>query len=100
MRALDIVFFVWLSLNWAFMLFVLLKVSRGVKIASVEIESTALAASTEDGTPADDEMILRMLAGARFGPNASLTLPSGRVLSASEAQVLTSFYAEDAGDES
>lgn len=39
----------------------------------------------------DDVACLRMLAGASFAE--TLTLPSGRVLSAAEAQALTSAYA-------
>ena len=47
----------------------------------------------------NDELVLRMMAGATFGPNSSLVLPSGRHLSAEEAQALTSFYAADAKKE-
>lgn len=36
---------------------------------------------------------LRILAGANFGPNAQLTLPSGRTVGHAEAQALTSAYA-------
>ncbi len=43
----------------------------------------------------NDEEILRMLGGATFGPDASLTLPSGKTLAANEAQVMTSLYADD-----
>lgn len=43
----------------------------------------------------NDEAILQMLAGANFGPNSSLTLPSGKKLNASEAQTWTSVYADD-----
>lgn len=38
-----------------------------------------------------------MLAGAHFGPNANLTLPSGERLSAAEANALTGVYADAAG---
>lgn len=48
----------------------------------------------------DDAACLQMLAGVNFGPNASLTLPSGRVLTPAEAQALTSAYASPAGEES
>jgi hypothetical protein len=41
----------------------------------------------------NDEFALQLLAGASFGPNAKVTLPSGRELGADEAQALTSFYA-------
>lgn len=46
--------------------------------------------------PSNDEAILKMLAGANFGPNASLTLPSGQTLDAAEAQAMTSLYAPSA----
>jgi len=45
----------------------------------------------------NDERVLKMLAGAIFESGSALTLPSGRVLDADEAQVLTSYYAEDEG---
>lgn len=35
---------------------------------------------------ADDAALLRMMRGAKFGPNAKLTLPSGRTISGAEAQ--------------
>lgn len=44
----------------------------------------------------NDIRCLQALAGANFGPNASLTLPSGEVLSPDEAQVLTAIWADDA----
>lgn len=40
-----------------------------------------------------DVAVLKMMAGASFGPDATLTLPSGRVLSADEAQALAAVYA-------
>lgn len=46
----------------------------------------------------NDEAILKMLAGANFGPNASLTLPSGETLNADEAQVMTGLYADPVTD--
>ena len=45
-------------------------------------------------TPEDDA-VLRMLAGAKFGPKASLTLPSGVKLTPDEANVFTAAYADD-----
>jgi hypothetical protein len=45
------------------------------------------------GTVSDDEMALRMLAGAHFGPDCEVVRPDGRTLSADEAQALTSYYA-------
>lgn len=42
---------------------------------------------------ADDDSILRMLAGANFAPGASVILPSGITLNADEAQALTAAYA-------
>ena len=42
----------------------------------------------------EDAACLRMLAGAHFGPGATLTLPSGRVLEPDEMQALSSAYAE------
>lgn len=41
----------------------------------------------------DDDQILRMLAGAHFGPGAKVILPSGLELGADEMQALTSAYA-------
>lgn len=41
----------------------------------------------------DDDAVLRMLAGANFGPGAKLVLPSGQRMEGDEAQVLTSAYA-------
>lgn len=41
----------------------------------------------------EDAQALRMLAGASFGPNASLTLPSGETLTADEAQAFSAAYA-------
>lgn len=46
----------------------------------------------------NDEACLDMLAGAHFGPNAGVVLPSGRRLDADEAQALTSFYASAVGE--
>lgn len=46
--------------------------------------------------PHTDEAVLRMLAGANFGPDATVVLPSGREVGGDEAQALTSFYAPDA----
>jgi len=46
----------------------------------------------------NDEAILQMLAGANFGPDAGLTLPSGKTLNASEAQAWTSVYADDSSE--
>lgn len=43
----------------------------------------------------EDEVVLRMLAGANFGPDAGLTLPSGKRLEGDEAQAWTSLYASD-----
>lgn len=43
----------------------------------------------------DDDAVLRMLAGANFGPNANVVLPSGERLNGDEAQALTSFYADE-----
>lgn len=40
-----------------------------------------------------DIPVLKMLAGANFGPGASVTLPSGRQITPAEAQALTSAYA-------
>jgi hypothetical protein len=61
---------------------------------------TALGTPTpeENEMDANDDMLLRALGGATFGPNASLTLPSGERLSGDEAQALTAVYA-DAIDE-
>lgn len=50
-----------------------------------------------DPITSGDDAVLRMLAGASFGPNASLTLPSGATLDADEAQALTGAYATPAG---
>jgi len=47
----------------------------------------------------DDDNVLRMLAGANFGPDSSVILPSGQRLDADEAQALTSFYADDDPDD-
>lgn len=47
-------------------------------------------------TNPNDEMALRILAGANFGPDAKVILPSGHELDANEAQALTSFYAPPA----
>ncbi len=41
-----------------------------------------------------DDAVLRMLAGASFGPDARLTLPSGTELTGDEAQVFTSAFGE------
>lgn len=41
---------------------------------------------------ADDDAILRVLAGASFPPGARVTLPSGIVLDADEATALTTAY--------
>ncbi len=43
----------------------------------------------------DDDNVLRMLAGATFGPGAAVTLPSGQVVDADEAQALSAVYADD-----
>ena len=43
----------------------------------------------------NDDAVLRMLAGANFGPNAKITLPSGTTLNGSEAQVFTGMYREE-----
>lgn len=40
----------------------------------------------------DDEVVLRMLGGAHFGPAAKVVLPSGRTLDGDEAQALTGYY--------
>lgn len=40
----------------------------------------------------NDDEALRFLAGASFGPNAKLILPSGRELPSDEAQAFTSMY--------
>jgi hypothetical protein len=53
----------------------------------------ALIDKLTNGTVSDDEAALRMLAGASFGPDCEVVLPSGRTLSADEAQALTSYYA-------
>jgi hypothetical protein len=45
----------------------------------------------------DDEKLLRALGGATFGPDASLTLPSGRRIDSDEAQAFTSLYASPEG---
>jgi hypothetical protein len=45
--------------------------------------------------PAADDAVLRMLAGANFGPDSKLILPSGVTLDGDEAQAMTSFYAPD-----
>lgn len=39
-----------------------------------------------------DDFVLHMLGGAHFGPNASLQLPSGAMLSSAEAQAFTAAY--------
>jgi hypothetical protein len=39
-----------------------------------------------------DEDVLHMLSGANFGPQATLTLPSGKTIDGDEAQVWTAFY--------
>jgi hypothetical protein len=49
-----------------------------------------------DKPESNDEAVLRMLAGANFGPDAGLTLPSGKELGGGEAQAWTSVYADDA----
>lgn len=43
----------------------------------------------------DDDAVLDLLAGAHFGPNASLKLPSGTVLGAAEAQAWTCLYSDE-----
>lgn len=63
-----------------------------------EARATARALQRAGGEQPDqldpqDVACLRMLAGAHFGPNAHLTLPSGRTISSAEAQALTSAYA-------
>ncbi len=47
----------------------------------------------------NDEAALRALAGANFGPDAQLILPSGRKLDGDEAQAMTSLYAPPADGE-
>lgn len=49
-------------------------------------------------TIADDEAVLRMLAGANFGPNGVI-LPTGRHIDGDEAQALTAFYAPAAEED-
>lgn len=48
----------------------------------------------EPGLPVtgNDDAILAMLAGAQFGPDASVTLPSGKKIGAEEAQTWTDLY--------
>lgn len=46
-----------------------------------------------------DIPVLQMLAGAHFGPDAKVPLPSGREIAASEAQALTSAYAPAYGED-
>lgn len=58
--------------------------------AADPIDSHFEQAMTASGA---DEACLRSLAGASFGPHASLVLPSGRRLSGDEAQALAAFYA-------
>lgn len=53
---------------------------------------------TETPEPSQDERALAALAGANFGPNASVVLPSGRTLDSAEAQAMTSIYAEESPD--
>lgn len=40
----------------------------------------------------DDEALLKVYAGIYFHPGATVTLPSGTILDADEANALTSFY--------
>ena len=42
----------------------------------------------------DDDALLKMLAGANFGPNTKIVLPSGTEISGDEAQVFTSLHDE------
>lgn len=64
-----------------------------VRAAEMDLDADIIP----DGSlSAEDIACLRMLASANFGPNATLTLPSGRVISPAEAQALTSVYAPDA----
>lgn len=48
----------------------------------------------------DDDKVLQMLAGATFGPNAKVILPSGTALGPAEAQAFTAFYATESADRS
>lgn len=47
----------------------------------------------------DDEAVLKMLAGASFGPGSKVVLPSGRAIGGDEAQALSSLYAPAAGSQ-
>ena len=83
----------------------LLDEAGGRKVRS-DVQDPAAEALIEwrveiDRTPAPtaDEAVLRMLAGAHFGPRAKLILPSGTALGGDEAQALTSFYAPDSEHE-
>lgn len=46
----------------------------------------------------NDDKVMQMLAGANFGPNTKVILPSGEEIDGTEAQALTSFYAKDANE--
>jgi hypothetical protein len=58
-----------------------------------------MATEPEPQVTAADAAILKMLAGASFGPNASVILPSGRQIDPAEAQALTSAYAPAFGED-
>lgn len=67
-----------------------IRAARAVDEQPDPIDSHFEQAMTASGA---DEACLRLLAGASFGPNASLVLPSGKRLSGDEAQALAAFYA-------
>ena len=51
--------------------------------------------SHELPTESNDDLVLKMLSGATFGPDTKLVLPSGRVLSGNEAQAFTSAFSSE-----
>jgi hypothetical protein len=67
---------------------------RGERLA-MEIQRGRLR---EDKREQNDEAVLRALGGAHFGPDARVTLPSGRTLGSNEAQALTNFYGPSTDD--
>jgi hypothetical protein len=56
------------------------------------------ACPTSPGLSADDDRVLQMLAGANFGPDSAIVLPSGVTLGGDEAQALTSAHAPAQGE--